>query len=336
MKRRENTGRKPVRTKLLLLRLIGRHASVAITAFWQFPAFFSSCSPLSVDLPAQQRTQIYIQNRNKTSPEAVDLFFFDTSGVQMLDAWQRVALQDGVPVYGLSRAGGKRLAVLSASLKDTTRWLDIRSYADLCKRTVTLQTEQPSAPFLAGETLLEDGRTRVANVALRPLLTRIVLRSVAADFSGRPYAGVPFRCRTLYLSYAGAECHPLGADAGKPLSWISAGWADSAAVKRLPHPEILLQEGCGDIGPGRVSLGRAFYCYAGPQTRLVLGGTMGEDEVYYPIPLAQLEPGGEYLVDVTLRRMSSPDPDIPTETGAVQLDFVTLPWVRGDSYSVRF
>lgn len=264
------------------------------------------------------------------------MFFFDTSGVQVLDAWQRVALQDGVPVYGLSRAGGKRLAVLSASLKDTTRWLDIHSYADLCKRTVSLQEERPSAPFLAGETLLEDGRTRVADVIMRPLLTKIVLRSIAADFSGRPYAGVPFRCRTLYLSYAGAECHPLGADAGKPLSWISAGWADSAAVNRLPHPEILLQEGCGEIGPGRVALERTFYCYTGPQTRLVLGGSIGEDEVFYPIPLARQEHGGQYLLDITLRRKGSPDPDIPTETGAVQLDFATLPWAQGNAYTVTF
>lgn len=280
--------------------------------------------------------QIYIQCTKNPIPEAVDLFFFDTAGVQILDAWQRVPLHGGGPVYGLSGAGGKKLAVLSASFRDTTRWLDIRTYADLCKRTLRLEEDDPEEPFLTGEASLEDARTRISPVELHPLLTRISLRSVSADFSGRPYAGKPFLCRTLYLSYAGAECHPLGPDAGKPLSWLSAGRADSASVKRLPRPGMLLQEGCGEVGPERMYLQRDFYCYTGPQTRLVLGGSLGGDECYYPIPLPQLQPGCQYVLDITLRRKGSPDPDIPTEGASVQIDFITLPWARGNAYTVTF
>ena len=264
------------------------------------------------------------------------MFFFDTAGVKILDAWQHVPLAEGQPVYGLSASGTRLLTVLSAPARDTSRWLDIRTYADLCNRTIRLADEFPERPFLAGETLLDDARTRDAMIELRPLMTRISLRSVACDFRSRPYEGKPFRCRTLYLSYAGVECHPLGAGAGKPLSWVSAGWADSATIRKFPHPEMLLQEGCGDIGPERMPLERDFYCYAGGQLRLVLGGTLGEDECYYPIPLPNLQPGLEYGLDVTLTRKGSPDPDIPTETGTVVLDLTTIPWTREETYTIPF
>ena len=336
MTRRKNTGRNKQLTSQIK-RFAACRVSVALSAVWQLPAFFSSCAPVpGNDGPAPYRRQIYIQCAKNPTPEAVDLFFFDTAGVQVLDAWQHVPLQDGQPVYGLSASGVRRLTVLSAAAKDTSRWLDIRTYADLCKRTLHLAADSPENPFLAGETLLEDARTRESSVALRPLLTKITLQSLACDFRGRPYEGKPFRCRTFYLSYAGVECHPLGAGAGKPLSWISAGWADSAAVRKLPRPEMLLQEGCGEIGPERRQLDRDFYCYAGEQLRLVLGGTLGEDECYYPIPLPHLQAGREYRLDLTLTRKGSPDPDTPTESGAVQIDLDTVPWTREDSYTIPF
>lgn len=318
-------------------RFVACHVSVAFTAVWQFPAFFSSCTPVPGNGSlALNGRQIYIQCAKNPTPDALDLFFFDTAGVQILDAWQHVPLQDGQPVYGLSASGGRRLAVLSSAAKDTSRWLDIRTYADLCKRTLHLTDDSPEQPFLAGETLLEDARTRESAIALHPLLTKISLRSVACDFRGRPYEGKTFRCHTIYLSYAGVECHPLGASAGKPLSWVSAGWADSNAIRKLPLPQMLLQEGCGDIGRERMALERDFYCYAGEQLRLVLGGTLGEDECYYPIPLPDLQPGWEYGLELTLTRKGAPDPDTPTETGNVTVDLVTVPWTREETCTIPF
>ena len=318
-------------------RFVAGYASVALTAVWQLPAFFSSCAPVPGNGDASLHgRQIYIQCAKNPTPEAVDLFFFDTAGVQILDAWQRVTLEEGLPVYGLSASGVRRLAVLSATAKDTSRWLDIRTYADLCKRTLHLPDDSPEQPFLAGETLLEDAQTRETHIEMHPLLTKISLRSLACDFRSRPYEGKSFRCLTIYLSYAGVECHPLGAGAGKPLSWISAGWADSTAIKEYPRPEMLLQEGCGDVGEERMPLERVFYCYAGEQLRLVLGGTLEADECYYPIPLPHLLPGNEYRLDITLTRKGSPDPDTPTETGAVQIDLITVPWTREETYTIPF
>ena len=336
MTRRKKTGRNQQLTSFVK-RIAACHVSVALTAVWQLPAFFSSCAPVhGNDGPSLHRRQIYIQCAKNPTPDAVDLFFFDTVGVQILDAWQHVPLQDGQSVYGLSASGVRRLAVVSAPARDTSRWLDIRTYADLCKRTLHLSEDKPEKPFLAGESLLEDARTRETHVVMHPLLTKISLRSIACDFRGRPYEGKPFQCRTLYLSYAGVECHPLGADAGKPLSWVSAGWADSAALKSLPRPEMLLQEGCGDIGPERRQVDRDFYCYAGEQLRLVLGGTLGEDECYYPIPLPNLQAGQEYRLTVTITRKGAPDPDTPTETGSVQIDLVTVPWTREETHTIAF
>ena len=332
---RDKTGRLPKNT-FQLIRSSACRISATLAAVWLTPAFFSSCSPAPAGSPAAYAKQIYIQCAKNPTPEAVDLFFFDTAGVKILDAWQHVPLAEGPAVYGLSASGVRRLAVLSAPARDTSRWLDIRTYADLCKRTLSLADDSPERPFLAGETLLENARTREARIEMHPLLTKISLRSVACDFHGRPYEGKTYRCRTFYLSYAGVECHPLGTGAGKPLSWISAGWADSTAIRRYPRPEMLLQEGCGDIGEERMTLERDFYCYAGEQLRLVLGGTLGDDECYYPIPLPQLQAGNEYRLDITLTRKGSPDPDIPTETGAVQIDLITVPWTREETHTIPF
>ena len=214
--------------------------------------------------------------------------------------------------------------------------MDLRTYGQLCKHTFRLEDEDPAAPFLAGEMDLEAGASRRADIVLKPRLCAIRIRSVSCDFSGRPYADVRFVSHRLFLCYAGAECHPLGAGDTYPVSWLNPGLLDSAAIFRLRYPEMVLQEGCGSVGLERKEINRTFYCYPHPDTRVVLEGDVGNYHCYYPIPLRTLR-GGEILeLDVTLRRMGSPDPDIPTESGAAALDVAILPWEVRPGETVPF
>ena len=317
-------------------RIAANHASVIIlAAIMQFPAFFSACTPLRESAPARNGRQIYITWTNNPIKDTVDLFFFDTSGTRLLDAYQRVCAPGAQSVAGLSLSGVKRLVALRGLSSGAEQWYRVRNYSDLSKTSFLLENDAPQDPLLWGEVLLEDASYRDISLALSPLLTRIHLRSVSCDFSTQPYSDFCFFNKHLYLSYAGAECRPLGAgDSPEPFSWLNPGFLDSAAVLRLPHPEMLLQEGLGDIGPERIFPDREFYCYPGRQTCLVLGGRVGADICYYPIPLRDLRPGQTYELDITLLRKGAPDPDMPVESGTVLLETFTEPWTREETQEV--
>lgn len=319
-----------------ITRVAANHASVImLAAILQLPAFFSACTPLRESAPARNGRQIYITWTNNPIQDTVDLFFFDTSGIQLLDAYQRVRNAEGKSVAGLSRSGVKRLVALRGLSSGADQWYRVRTYADLSKTSFLLEKDSPQDPLLWGEALVEDASSREVSLALSPLLTRIHLRSVSCDFSTQPYSDFCFFNKHLYLTYAGAECRPLGAgDFPEPLSWLNPGFLDSAEVRRLPHPEMLWQEGLGVIGPERIYPGRDFYCYPGRQTCLVLEGTVGADVCYYPIPLRGLRPGQTYELDLTLQRKGAPDSDTPVESGTVVAETLTVPWARGQTQEV--
>lgn len=323
-------GRKSTTTKSIsfCLRHAANHASViTFAAVLQFPAFFFSCDPVRDSTPTHVERQIYLDWTKNPTPDPVDLFFFDTTGTQLLDAWQQLTPLEGQPVTALSRSGPKRLVALSGFPSTSETWYGIRGYADLCKLSFFLENDHPSAPLQYGETMVEDGATREVTLPLHPLLAHIHLRSVSCDFGAQPYSGSYFFNKLFYLSYAGAECRPLGAgDAPEPLSWLNPGALDSAAVLRLPHPEMVLQAGCGDIGPRRIYPRRDFYCYPGPQTCLVLEGRVGDDVCYYSIPIRGMKAGCFYQLDLTILRKGAPEPDMLTESGAVRVETLTVPW----------
>ena len=310
------------------------NSAAIVTAFLQCPAFLSSCTePGEAVVPARVEAQIYLQVTKNPTPATVDLFFFEPDGAQNLDAYQQAELSlGGSAVYGLSGAGPRRLVALSGLSSTRRDWYDIRNYGSLSKYTFSLEDDSPAAPLLVGETDIPDGASRRVSLTLHPMLSCIRIRSVCADFTGRSYAGQAFHNDQIYLSYAGTECFPVGGGDRLPVSWANAGALDSASVARFPHPEFLVQEGVGDIGPGRRYPECRLYCYPHPDLRLVLSGRVMGEMCYYPIPLNGLEPGTEYALDITLYRMGTPDPETPAEPGVFDADAGTLPWEKWPAY----
>ena len=345
MPRRKAIGRTSTLLHPFILHQSSCYTSVAlITAILQVPAFFSSCERVSDCTEVHTETQIYIQWTKNTTPEAIDLFFFDTLGAQKLDTYQQLVDVPGrLRHYGISGPGAKRLVALSGTAGLTDPWLDISNYGSLCKKTFRLEEENLDAPQLVAETLLEDGASRMTLLNLQPMLSQIRINSVSCDFSGRPYAGKFFSNSKLYLTYAGTEYKPLGPGGGHPVSWINAGALDSLATLALPHPEMMLKEGLGDIGPSRQYPALSFFCYANPgwqegipRTRLVLEGMLDGHLCYYPLEIPHLEAGQVYSFDITLRRMGSPDPDIPVSSDAALVETITVPWQDREPSTVSF
>lgn len=346
MDRRSKTGRISFFAYLFYPHIASRISVAILAAILQLPAFFSSCTEEEKPSPVHTKAQIYIQWSEIPTPEALDLFFFFTEEPMRLDAYQQVSgLDRELFTYALSGNGPRRLVALSSMAGDIYTWADIQTYGSLGKLRFSLEDEDPGRPHLVGETLLEEAQSRQTRLTLLPMLCAIRIRSVAADFSGHPYAGNPFLNNKLFLINAGMECMPLDEETHGPVSWINLGSLDSLAVERLPHPEMLLQEGIGEVGTKRIYTDKLFYCYANPATedqpgrpvtRMVLEGHIGPVTCYYPVNLPGMEPGRCYQLDLTLTRMGSPDPDIPVESGTVIVEAETVPWVRQDPETLLF
>ena len=264
MTRSKKTGR--ISSTLPLYHFSERFARCAsaasLAAFLQFPAFFSSCTQ---DIDRKEEEVQLLLTTKSAGPEAVDLFFFDTLGIQRLDAYQQIS-DWSQTVYGLSATGVKRLVALSGKSGDQAAWSSIRTYGDLCKHRFSLERESVRSPLLYGELLLKDGVSRRAQMELHPMLAAIRLRSVSCDFSGRPYVNGNFLCKQLFLTYAGSECLPLGQGDGGPVSWLNPGFLDSTAVRQLPDTSLVWQRGFGAVGRQRTYPDRFFYCYPGADT----------------------------------------------------------------------
>jgi len=346
MDRRSNTGRISFFAYLFYPRFASRFSAALLAAILQLPAFFSSCVPEEKPTSIHTKAQIYIQWSEIPTPKALDLFFFYTEEPLRLDSYQQVDNLDGnLFTYALSGNAARHLVVLSGKGTDPYAWADIQTFGSLRKRSFSLEEEDPQQPGLLGETLLEEAQSRQTRLTLHPLLCAIRIRSIAADFSGHPYAGVPFLNNKLFLINAGSEYLPLDETCDGPVSWINLGGLDSLAVERLPHPEMLLQEGCGTIGTSRVQADKTLFCYANPAaedqpgrplTRIVLEGSIGPTVCYYPINLPEMVPGTCYELDLTLTRMGSPDPDIPVESGTVIIEAGTVPWNSREPETLLF
>ncbi len=308
-----------------------------LAAILQLPAFFSSCSTPAPYTPAKAPVHTTLHWTKTSIPEAVDLFFFETQGSQLLDAYQQVVQpEQEKPVYGMCALGARRLVALSGTAGETACWRDIRTYGNLQKHVFSLADESARSPLLWGETFLEEGASRQCFLALNPLLCAIRFHSVSCDFSGRPYAGLRFSLQKLFLTYAGSEFRPLEKGDGEPVSWLNPGYLDSTALQRLKEPALLCQPGCGELGPGKTYPDQTFYCYPGSGTHLVLEARADTLTCYYPIPLPRLTANQCLELDITLHRLGSAGPDIPTVSGAVSLQARWIPWEKREPYTVTF
>ena len=321
-------------TPLPVFTRFGRRRSAATRgAFWHLPAFlFLACTPQMLpeeSAPAARKTQIYINAVGKTSIQGLDLLFFQDAPLFRLDAYQHLNGVSGGRVTGTSSTAARKVVILSNYPTDTYAWSGIRSLGSLADLPFRLEDEDPAAPMLYGES--EAGS--MGRVTLRPMLAKITLRSIACEFSERPYAGERLQDVRAYLTYASQECRPFAPE-DPPSSWLNAGRLDEAGTAALAHPETVLQTLTASLG-GRIYPSAGFYCYPNPSdgsefgspvTRLVIEGKLRGTTYYYPIDLPGLEADVQYRMDVTLTRTGTTDPDTPAVSGSIRLESQVLDW----------
>ena len=313
---------------------IGRRKSATHRgALCHLPAFlFLACTPQILPeepVPATRKTQIYIYPSGKATLQGLDLLFFQDGPLFRLDAYQHLDGIIGNRVTGTSSTAARQVVILSNYPSGTYAWSSIRSFESLTALPFRLEDEDPAAPLLYG--ISEAGR--MDQVPLKPMLAKITLRSIACEFSGRPYAGERLQEVRAYLTYARRECRPFAAE-DVPSSWLNAGRLDETDTATLSHPENVLHDLTPSLG-GRIYPAVEFHCYPNPSdgtqfgcpvTRLVIEGKLRGVTYYYPIDLPGLEADVQYVMDVTLTRAGTTDPDTPAVSGSIRLESQVLDW----------
>ena len=314
MPRSTKTGRKSTannNTRFFTARFACR-ISVAITASMQLPAFLASCS---TDAPAPvARLRI---EREASGSRALDVFVFEGEAPYPLDSYQQFPAGEE-PVYAVSGPGKKRVVAVTSTSGDLYARASVTRYQDLAKESFSLLEDSPAAPFCYGETTVEEGSSGSVKLTLKPLISSIRVRSVSCNFSGRGYENVGFRNDSLYLINVVSETCPLGAEGGRPVSWLNYGFPSYS------HPYLEAS------GPGKI-----LYCYPNPDgsppTRLVLEGTVGETRCYYPITLPLVKSGSRLVLDIIIHRMGTSDPDSEALPGTYTVEFITEPWYERET-----
>ena len=286
-----------------------------------------------------RKAQIYIYPTGKASTQGLDLLFFQDAPLYRLDAWQHLDAISGNRVTGTSSTAARQVIILSGYPSGAYVWSSIRSLESLADLPFRLEDENPEAPMLYG--VSEAGS--MDKVILRPMLAKIMLRSIACDFSGQAYAGERLQDVRAYLTYVRQECRPFAPE-DPPTDWLNAGRLDEAGTATLPHPEAVLHDLTPSLG-GRIRPEASFYTYPNPSdgtqfgspvTRLVIEGKLRGVTYYYPIDLPGLEADVQYRLDVTLTRAGTTDPDTPAVAGSIRLESQVLDWDGRDWEDIHY
>ena len=262
-----------------------------------------------------------------TVEDSVDVFAYDPDRDNRIDSYSRIPLRQTAELT--LTTGRKRLVVLAGMDVSTLTYADIATLESLGSVCARLEKENPLRPVLSGTVETEPGVRPRAELTLEPLMTRIHVASLRADFSGQPYAGAVLEHIRIYLTNVCCTCPLLEQDRHPSLQFCNYGRLDEEELLRFAQPSMLLCDVPGQIGATARSVDALLYCYPNqetqegpgtPFTRLVIECLIGGERFYYPFNLGRTAGYGEgvvrnrsYRMDITLRRLGSRDPDTVVE-----------------------
>lgn len=313
------------------------------------PAMFFSCS--KTDLNQKISTEHFERHEVKSSHlnygiEVLDAFFFTDDANCRLDCYQR--FESPQETYNLaSGSGQKTLFLIANSRRERYDWTDIRNLNTISDICVNLEDERLDYPILTSLHKTTAGAEIALN--MEPLTCEITLRSIACNFSGKPYSNERFTLKRIFLTYVNATSSIVPEANSKQTRIINAGLLDEHHLKQFHDRDIIVLEFDQTIEIEPSILNRSLYCYenysseesiGSPYTRLVIEGQIGENTYYYPIRInaanGGVKRGCRYIFDITLTRLGLTSPDGDLDEGEIQMIMQTEPWKEKDWYSVGF
>ena len=316
---------------------------IIVLSFFLF--FLPGCSDeMNLDSPAET-VSLDLKSAGGLPISHLDIFFFNDDALARLDAYQHVQWTGEATLRCASTAGAKRIVVLANEPAERLVWSDVHSYEGLRKHLSDFRKEDPEHPLMSGAASLSVGYDRKASIVLEPLMSRVELRSLRCDFSGRSYEGETLKDVKVYLINVSGACETTREDSFPLTDVLNQGRLDEHLGEQMLHPEMLVQPLAAEVGTGGTTPGISLYCYpngtlqegAGrPFTRLVVEGKILGNTYYYAVNLPGMMRNTRYQVDMTLTRLGTTDPDVAAEGGMVTVRCEAAPWTEKKPSTVLF
>ncbi len=327
--------------KLLACSSAAIKAFLLLLSIYSCPAFFLVSCKKSV--PEEEPLPLYARLRVSASPEAegrlLDFLFFDDDQLGRLDSFSRTVCTDGALTGAVCGSGKKIVAAVSSEGRGIYEYADIRDYRTFAARERDFREEDPALPSLCGK-----AKSGESVIRLMPLLTKLRINSLLADFHLHPYSASPMEGVKVYLTNIPAFSPVLGERAAPPSSWLNLGGPSAEDMASVRHPEMIYAE-TGNVGREVVFPGTELYCYpsgvsvesfGAPLSKLVFEAVIDGRTWYYPILLKGLERGMTYSLDITFTGKGTEDPETPVSRENILISTSIIPWTEKENVTVLF
>jgi len=296
-------------------------------------------------------TEVFFSSGDRDS---VDVFVYDDDVLRRLDTYQRTVITDG-KVKVASTSGAKILAFVMNGRQGRYFWTANNSYSYIEGLEAEFIHDRSSSPVMGGW-CRTDGKTGKAEAYISPIMSRIVLRSLRCDFTGRAYEGEELTDVRVYLTNVSSVCRVIKTEDFVTRGTLNTGRLCDEDLALMDEPSMLYGKIQGSIGKESVDVGRELFCYPNtneseglgtPFTRLVIEGKIEGNTWYWPININREDicwvegtpgvgRGCSYVYDVTIRRTGSTDPDIPVKVGTVEINGIIEAWAEEDARNEVF
>lgn len=284
---------------------------------------------LEVNVPAVM-TRVKGSATGEDNVADLQVFVFNDSGV--LEAYGHAASKS---LNLTCVPGAKRVVALvnAPSLSGTATLDDLQeaksSLADNAAGRLVMASK------VISETLAAD-KDKSMTIEVERLAAKVVLASVKNAMALEADQKKDFTIKAVYLINVAGD--RLYLSDSTPSKWYDMMRYDSESTLPFLHDEPATKLAYN----ATYSTGHYFYGYPNPvttdanagswtprKTRLVVEATLGGEVCYYPVTLDKMQRNTEYLINLTVTRLGSPDPDTPVTTGEASFTVEVKDWVDG-------
>lgn len=317
-------------------------------AFLPFIISLSSCDGIDKE-PLDAGTEIAVTKSPNGELHHIDLLFFNDDKLQKLDSYQRHEYTGQARINGTSKRGSKILAAVANKQGEMYSWDDMESFLSFSKTTVNLDEDSPEWPVMTGLAIIEAGSDKEYNLALSPLMSKIKLRSICCDFTGKAYQNQVLKDVKVYLTNVHHRW-ALFSDVGEN-EYMNIGGVNHQELDKMDNPGYVYSKVKGDVGKSVRNVDISLYCYpntleeesmGSPFTRLVIEGKIGDETCYYPLTVNRKNDGNgvernmEYIYDVLLTRKGCKSPDTSVDRDMAQVSVSVSNWDEKGKHYVSF
>lgn len=284
---------------------------------------------LEVNVPAVM-TRVKGSATGEDNVADLQVFVFNDSGV--LEAYGHAASKS---LNLTCVPGAKRVVALvnAPSLSGTATLDDLQeaksSLADNAAGRLVMASK------VIPETLAADKDNKMT-IEVERLAAKVVLASVKNAMALEADQKKDFTIKAVYLTNVAGD--RLYLSDSTPSKWYDMMMYESSNTLPFLHDEPATKLTYNTT----YSVKHHFYGYPNPvtadanagswiprKTRLVLEATLGGEVCYYPVTLDKMQRNTEYIINLTVTRLGSPDPDTPVTTGEASFTVEVKDWVDG-------